>query len=122
MLWSDAKLCAILDRHDLFYRSKSVLEKYDEYKMALEQNKINIEDVIRKKMKGANTLFMRNAFPYDVDGTRHYIIWSQLPLNNDQIHDISSRHAGGREFLCFVNPDELQSVKGLWHAHCILKM
>ena len=52
MRWDDAKLCAILDRHDLFSRSKPVLEKYDEYKSTLEQNKIKIEDVIRRNMKG----------------------------------------------------------------------
>ena len=52
MLWSDAKLCSILERYDLFSRSKPVLEKYDEYRSALERNQIKIEDVIRKNMKG----------------------------------------------------------------------
>lgn len=122
MRWDDAKLCAILDRHELFSRSKPVLEKYDEYKSTLVQNKINIEDVIFKNMKGANIKWMRNAFPYDVDGTRHYLLWSSIPLTNDKINEIASTHAGGREFLCFVNPGELRSVKGLWHAHCIVKM
>lgn len=122
MLWSDAKLCAILDRHDLFYRSKPVLEKYEEYKTTLEQNKIKIEDVILKNMKGADIKFWRNAFPYDVDGTRHYLIWCKVPLIKEKINEIALMHAGGREFFCFVNPEERQSVTGLWHAHCMIKM
>ena len=121
MRWDDAKLCAILDRHDLFSRSKPVLEKYDEYKSALEQNKIKIEDVIRKNMKGAPVKWMRNAFPYDVDESRHYLIWSEVPLTKEKIQEVASMHVGISEFFCFVNPEELQSVTGLWHAHCIMK-
>ena len=121
MLWSDAKLCAILDRHDLFSRSKPVLEKYEEYKSALEQNQIKIEDVIRKNMKGAPIKWMRNAFPYDVDESRHYLIWSEVPLTKEKIQEVASMHTGTMDYFCFVNPEELQSVTGLWHAHCLVK-
>ena len=121
MRWDDAKLCAILDRHDLFSRSKPVLEKYDEYKSTLEQNKIKIEDVIRRNMKGEDIKWMRNAFPYDVDETRHYLIWSEVPLTKEKIHEVASMRTGTMEFFCFVNPEELQSVTCLWHAHCLVK-
>jgi len=121
MLWSDAKLCAILGRQDLFSRSKPVLEKYDEYRAALEQNKIKIEDVIRKNMKGASAKWMRNAFPYDVDESRHYLIWCEVPLTKEKIQEIASMHVGTLEYFVFVNPEELQSVNGLWHAHCLVR-
>ena len=121
MRWDDAKLCAILDRHDLFSRSKPVLEKYGEYKSALEQNQIKIEDVIRKNMKGAPIKWMRNAFPYDVDESRHYLIWSEIPLTKEKIQEIASMRTGTMDYFCFVNPEELQSVTGLWHAHCLVK-
>jgi len=122
MRWDDAKLCAILDRHDLFSRSKPVLEKYDEYKSALDRNQIKIEDVIRKNMKGAPIKWMRNAFPYDVDGTRHYLIWSVVPLTKEKIQEVALMHVGTMDYFVFVNPEELQSVNGLWHAHCLIKM
>lgn len=121
MRWDDAKLCAILDRHELFSRSKPVLEKYDEYKMALEQNKIKIEDVIRKNMKGAGIKWMRNAFPYDINDTRHYLIWSVMPLTKEKIQEVALMHVGTADYFCFVNPEERQSVTGLWHAHCIVR-
>jgi len=122
MRWDDAKLCAILDRHDLFSRSKPVLEKYGEYRAALEQNKIKIEDVIRKNMKGASIKWMRNAFPYDINDTRHYLIWSVTPLTKEKIQEIALMHVGTMDYFVFVNPEELQSVNGLWHAHCLIKM
>lgn len=121
MLWSDAKLCAILDRHDLFSRSKPVLEKYDEYKAALEQNKIKIEDVIRKNMNGAGVKWMRNAFPYDVAESRHYLIWSEVPLTKEKIHEVASMRTGTMEYFVFVNPEERRSVTGLWHAHVLVR-
>ncbi len=122
MHWDDAQMCVILGRHDLLSRSKNVQEKYDEYKTVLEQNKIKIEDVIRKNMKGAVIRWMRNAFPYDVDETRHYLIWSVIPLTKEKINEIALMHVGTLEYFCFVNPEELQSATGLWHAHCIIKM
>jgi hypothetical protein len=121
MRWSDAKLCAILDRHDLFSRSKPVLEKYDEYKAALERNQIKIEDVIRKNMNGAPIKWMRNAFPYDVDESRHYLIWCEMPLAKEKIQEVASTHVGTLEYFCFINPEERRSVNGLWHAHCLVR-
>ena len=121
MLWSDAKLCSILERYDLFSRSKPVLEKYEEYRSALERNQIKIEDVIRKNMKGENIKWMRNAFPYDVDESRHYLIWCEVPLTKEKINEIALMHVGTMEYFCFVNPEELQSVNGLWHAHVLVK-
>ena len=121
MLWSDAKLCAILDRQDLFSRSKPVLEKYDEYKNALERNQIKIEDVIRKNMKGDPIKWMRNAFPYDVDESRHYLIWSEVPLTKEKINEVALMHVGAMDYFVFANPEELQSVNGLWHAHVLVK-
>lgn len=121
MRWDDSKICVILGRLDLFSRSPEVTENYDRYRSALYQNKINIEDVIENKMQGASFKWMRNAFPYDVDGTRHYVIWSVTPLSTEKIREIAFLRVGGLEFVHFVNPGELQSVKKLWHAHILVK-
>lgn len=121
MLWSDFKMCVTLGRFDLLSRSPSMRSKYEQYKDALHQNNIAIEDVIVKKMRGAPVKWMRNAFPYDVDGTRHYVIWSATPLKIEEIREIASFRTGALEFVAFVNPSEYRSIKRLWHAHVLVK-
>lgn len=122
MLWSDAKLCILLGRLDLFRRRKDVLAKYEEYQNSLKRNNIQVKDVILRKMKGHPIAWMRNAFPYDVENTTHYLIWSTHgPLADDKIREIAIRHSHDREFLYFVNPEHLKSVKDLWHAHVFMK-
>jgi hypothetical protein len=120
MIWEDAEMCIILGRFDLFSRNKEILDKYAEYKEALQRNNIAIEDVIRKKMKGANITWMKNAFPYDVDNSLHYLIFSTLPLSKEKIREIASVWVGSADFMCFVNPKKLRSVQ-LWHAHCLIR-
>jgi hypothetical protein len=122
MLFDDAVMCVALDRLDLFGRNSDVLEKYDEYKKVLAGNGININDVIRNKMNGASAKWMRNEFPYDVKGTEHYLVWSTKPLVINVVQNIARKRVGGREILCFVNPDNLQSVKDVWHAHVLVNM
>jgi len=120
MRWEDACMCVLLGRFDLFSRSKEVASKYDEHKSALQQNKITMEDVILRKMKGADITWIRNDFPYDVAGTRHYVVWSTMPLTDEKIREVALLRVGGREFIQFVNPDERRSVKKLWHAHVLV--
>jgi len=120
MIWEDAKMCVLLDRLDLFSRKKNVLEKYNQYCDVLNRNGVTVSDVITKKMKGRPIAWMRNEYPYDVDDTRHYLIWSTYQLSNERIEEIATRHAQGRKFICFVNPSYLQSVKDIWHAHVII--
>jgi hypothetical protein len=121
MFWEDAKMCVLLDRLDLFTRKKDVLEKYNQYCDALHRNGVTVSDVITKKMKGRPIAWMRNEYPYDVGGTRHYLIWSTYQLSKERIEEIATRHAQGRSFICFVNPSYLQSVKDVWHAHVIIE-
>ena len=120
MRWEDACMCVLLGRFDLFSRGKEVASKYDEYKNALQQNNISMEDVIIRKMKGADINWISNAFPYDVVGTRHYVVWSTTPLSDEKIREVASLRVGGREFIQFANPDELRSVRKLWHAHVLV--
>ena len=120
MLWEDATMCVLLDRLDLFTRKKEVLEKYNQYCDALNKNCIKVSDVITKKMEGRPIAWMRNEYPYDVDNTRHYLIWSTYQLSNDKIKESATRHAHNQSFICFVNPEYLRSVKDIWHAHVII--
>lgn len=121
MIWEDATMCVLLDRLDLFKRKKEVLEKYNQYCDALNRNGVTVSDVITKKMKGRPIAWMRNEYPYDVDNTRHYLIWSTYQLSDEKIKEIATRHAQSQNFICFVNPEYLQSIKDIWHAHVIIQ-
>ena len=121
MLWSDAKLCILLGRLDLFRRRKDVLAKYEEYQNSLKRNNIQVKDVILRKMKGHPIAWMKNEFPYDVENATHYLIWSTTPLSDDKIQEIATRHSRGREFICFVNPEHLKSIPEIFHAHVFMK-
>jgi tRNA U38,U39,U40 pseudouridine synthase TruA len=120
MLWDDAKMCILLDRLDLFTRKPDILKKYHEYLNAMQRNGISVADIIIKKMGNHPIAWMRNEYPYDVEGTTHYLIWSTEPLSSDKINEIAAKHAGSREFIQFVNPENLKSVKEVWHAHVFI--
>ena len=122
MKWEDAKMCLILDRTDLLRRSPDVLRKYNEYRQNLATNGINIHDVIINKMRKRPVKWMKNDYPYDIEDTKHYLIWSMTPLENDLIRDFADKYTGGREYLTFVNPINKKSIPDIWHAHVLVKM
>ncbi|APC25687.1 hypothetical protein BST79_gp174 [Only Syngen Nebraska virus 5] len=122
MKWDDAKLCIAFDRLDLFRRSPDVLRQYNEYRQNLDDNGINIRDVILNKMRKRPVKWLRNDYPYNVEDTRHYLIWSMTPLDNDLVRDFADKYTGGREYLTFVNPIHLKSIPDIWHAHVLVKM
>jgi hypothetical protein len=122
MKWEDAKMCIVLDRLDLLRRSPDVLRQYNEYRQNLATNGINIRDVILNKMRKRPVKWMKNDYPYNVEGTKHYLIWSMTPLENDLIRDFADKYTGGREYLTFVNPEHLKSIPDIWHAHVLVKM
>ena len=122
MKFEDAKMCVILDRLDLLIRKQDTEQKYTEYKSNLQMNGLTPGDVIQKKMKDLPIKWARNDFPCDVEETRHYVIWSTHPLENERIDEIAMKHVNGREYIRFVNPMNMRSVKDIWHAHVIVKM
>jgi len=122
MIWEDAKLCVAFDRLDLFRRSPDVHRQYEEFKTILADSGINIRDVILKKMRKRSVKWIKNDFPYDVKGTKHYLIWSMTSLENDLVRDFADKYVGGREYLTFVNPIHLKSIPEIWHAHVLVKM
>lgn len=121
MLFDDAKMCVILERLDLFSREKEVLQNYRKYINTLERNGISVREIIMKKMNGHRIAWMKNEFPYDIKNSEHYLIWSTEPLTDEKIREIATKHARGRDFFHFVNPENLQSVKDMWHAHIIFQ-
>ncbi|KAL0087993.1 hypothetical protein J3Q64DRAFT_1621695, partial [Phycomyces blakesleeanus] len=70
------------------------------------------------------TIILPNDFPYDVqEGISHILIWSRLPLTRSQIQQILEEKYGQEswEWVFWVNPPEIQSVRKLPHVHVFLR-
>ncbi len=68
----------------------------------------------------ARLVLTRNEFPYFLEfPIEHWLIWSDQPLNDDQLSIASDYYFPSSEFetLGFVNPPHLRSVKSVFHAH-----
>ncbi|KAI8073472.1 uncharacterized protein B0P05DRAFT_580243 [Gilbertella persicaria] len=69
-------------------------------------------------------LILPNDFPYSVDpGIEHILIWSKEPLEADFVESLLEKHYGSHvwEWVYFVNPPALQSVRKLPHVHVFMR-
>ncbi|KAF7732085.1 hypothetical protein EC973_006340 [Apophysomyces ossiformis] len=68
-------------------------------------------------------ILLPNDFPYAVEpGINHLLMWSQTPLNQEYIEEILlSRFGMAYEWVYWVNPVEIQSVRRLPHVHVFLR-
>lgn len=69
-------------------------------------------------------IILPNDFPYSVTpGIHHILLWSQIPLNRAYIQDILELNYGQKdyEWVYFVNPPEIQSVRKLPHVHVFMR-
>lgn len=63
-----------------------------------------------------------NLFPYNLrKGMRHYVLWSESPLEHAQVDAILDKEIGAKNIIWFVNTAQNQSIHGLWHAQVIYK-
>jgi len=62
-----------------------------------------------------------NDFPYYFEaGIEHHILWyEQGPPTDESVAEAIARERPGYETVTWVNPVELQSVRGLHHAHVL---
>ncbi|KAI7871655.1 hypothetical protein BDF14DRAFT_1719045 [Spinellus fusiger] len=71
-----------------------------------------------------SVFLLPNDFPYAIEeGICHLLIWSQTPLENAHIEDILENSYGKElwEWVYWVNPPEIQSVRRLPHVHVFLR-
>jgi hypothetical protein len=69
-------------------------------------------------------IILPNDFPYSVEeGISHILLWSQIPLASDYIEQILESNYGHKlyEWVYFVNPPEIQSVRKLPHVHVFMR-
>ncbi|KAI7905308.1 uncharacterized protein BX663DRAFT_559482 [Cokeromyces recurvatus] len=110
---------------------KDTLEKYGSIESYLLSTKLKefvntttttevVIDPYRPKV-----IILPNDFPYSVDkGIQHILLWSQTPLARNYIEETLESNYGRKsyEWVYFVNPSEIQSVRKLPHVHvfCVL--
>lgn len=72
---------------------------------------------------GEKTATVLNDFGYwfTAPEIKHYLHWSTTELGAAAVEAAAREVAAGKEYLVFVNPAALKSVRGVWHAHVLVK-
>ncbi|CAO3631189.1 unnamed protein product [Cunninghamella blakesleeana] len=100
---------------------KDTLEKYGTIENYLLATKLHFPS--SSSSEEPPVIILPNDFPYSVDqGIEHILLWSQQPLSPDYVEEIMKKNYNPKEWdwVYFVNPPEVQSVKKLPHVHVFL--
>ncbi|RIA84416.1 hypothetical protein C1645_878949 [Glomus cerebriforme] len=71
-----------------------------------------------------------NDFPYTIDSSiSHYVLWSKLPFRDPNDYNtkndidlfLKENFPGEKEWLFFINPPQIQSIKTIWHGHIFVR-
>ena len=100
---------------------KDTLAKYGTIENYLLKTKLHFEPTTDKSRP--SVIILPNDFPYSVEaGIQHILIWSQTPLASSYIEEILQKNYGpSYEWVYWVNPPEIQSVRKLPHVHVFLR-
>ncbi len=114
-------------------RSPKIKKRYDGYLKQTEQDGITIGDVIKQKFfdDPDYTPFFAmvpNDFPYNVaPGIHHFILWFN-PDNKFDLYDdydyvakVLDIRLGPGRYICFMNPEAIQSVPQIKHYHVFFR-
>lgn len=100
---------------------KDTLAKYGTIENYLLSTKLDFSDPITDESRPP-VIILPNDFPYSVEeGIHHILLWSQIPLSRDYIQEILESNYGDYEWVYFVNPPEIQSVRKLPHVHVFMR-
>ncbi|CEP19289.1 hypothetical protein [Parasitella parasitica] len=101
---------------------RDTLSKYGSIENYLLSTKLHFEPIQDKDRPPV--IILPNDFPYSVEkGIQHILLWSQIPLSRDYIEHILESNYGSAnyEWVYFVNPPEIQSVRKLPHVHVFMR-
>lgn len=101
---------------------KDTLAKYGTIEQYLLSTKLHFKPITDPTRPPV--IILPNDFPYSVEeGISHILLWSQIPLSRDYIEDILESNYGHEqyEWVYFVNPPEIQSVRKLPHVHVFMR-
>lgn len=101
---------------------KDTLNTYGSIENYLLSTKLHFKPIEDKSRPPV--IILANDFPYSVEkGIEHILLWSQIPLSRDYIEDILESNYGSKSYqwVYFVNPPEIQSVRKLPHVHVFMR-
>ncbi|CAG8536700.1 7723_t:CDS:2 [Funneliformis caledonium] len=99
-------------------------------KEILQKSSTSPQEYFSSKTPSTHYNLRLNDFPYIVDSSiSHYILWSKLPFENQNEPDVKKeidsflkeKFPGEKEWVFFINPPRLQSVKSIWHGHIFVR-
>ncbi|KAI9296294.1 hypothetical protein K502DRAFT_289722, partial [Neoconidiobolus thromboides FSU 785] len=85
-------------------------------KLASLKKEVNNDDC---NLYRPRVLLIENDFGYHLaEGIEHHLIWSlEKWYNPKQILGFLKKELSGREYVFFLNPDHLRSIKEVFHLH-----
>jgi hypothetical protein len=101
---------------------KDTLHQYGSIETYLLKTKLHFKPI--EDPSTPPVIILPNDFPYAVEPSiQHILLWSQLPLSRSYIEDILETNFGSQcyEWVYWVNPPEIQSVRKLPHVHVFLR-
>ncbi|GBC24515.1 uncharacterized protein OCT59_009158 [Rhizophagus irregularis] len=93
-------------------------------------NDPSLQEYFSSKIPSTHYNLRLNDFPYTIDSSiSHYVLWSRLPFrdpNDRNVKDdinlfLKENFPGNEEWLFFINPPQLQSIKNIWHGHIFVR-
>jgi hypothetical protein len=139
--WRILQQVAHTGNSTVLYRSRILQAKYDMHKIDIQHRFDSIEDYMlnkafnvpldvnptSNKLRARNIHFpdvkhklLQNDFPYYVEPhISHQVLWATKQLSRQEIDQVleSIMIYQTKRYLFFVNPLNLRSIPGLFHAH-----
>ncbi|GBB91370.1 hypothetical protein RclHR1_01860024 [Rhizophagus clarus] len=93
-------------------------------------NDSSSQEYFSSKIPSTHYNLRLNDFPYTIDSSiAHYVLWSRLPFRDQRDQDVKGdinlflkeKFPGNKEWLFFINPPQLQSIKNIWHGHIFMR-
>ncbi|KAI9481040.1 MAG: hypothetical protein EXX96DRAFT_607808 [Benjaminiella poitrasii] len=103
---------------------RETLEKYGSIESYLLCTKLKDFAITDSHQYRPKVIILPNDFPYSVSkDIQHILLWSRIPLARDYIEEILETNYGHQtyEWVYFVNPPEIQSVRKLPHVHVFMR-
>jgi hypothetical protein len=79
----------------------------------------------RKKLIGDSYILIPNNFPYSkllvhLPNVKHYIFWSNVKLDNNQLSSILDRELGDIEYFFYENDTTTKSIPEIYHIQVFI--
>ncbi|ORX89042.1 hypothetical protein K493DRAFT_319020 [Basidiobolus meristosporus CBS 931.73] len=103
-------------------QTQRIKQEYGSMAQYIQQVKLGWVDSKGDPVPGEDFKLLPNDFPYKLDPTiQHLVLWCRKPFTREEMAKILSAELPGKEFLFFVNPKALQSIRTVYHAQVMVR-